>query len=115
MTRHLGCFGVIILWAAVSPAVGEAQEDEASPEVRAHFAQGEAHYENENYALAAEAFQRVYDLLDGHRNRGVVLYNIARALDRAGQFDIAMVNYRRFLTEAPEDAPNRDRAQTRIQ
>lgn len=116
MTKRLRWLWMLTFCAAQWPTVGRAQApNEPTPEVRAHFDRAETHYTNENFALAAEEFQRVYDLLEGHPNRGVVLFNIARCQDRMGQFDLAIANYRQFLAEAPDSAPSRDRARIRIE
>ena len=81
--------GMAIVAAALAWASAGAAQQEQDPrvaEARAHFDQGEAHFEHGRYTLAAEEFQRSHELLVAvsHPNAALVLYNVARSLEEIG-------------------------------
>jgi tetratricopeptide (TPR) repeat protein len=89
------------------PARSESVEPVVTAETRTHQRQGEVLFEAENYNGALAEFRRVYDLMEGHPNRYLVLFNIAQSYERLLQYDAALEYYRRYLAEAPAAAPQR--------
>lgn len=107
----------IALLSVLGPAVASAQEPapERVEEARGHFARGTSLYERENFALALEEFETAYEIMEGHPNRGMMLYNIARCMDRLERYAEAIETYARFLVEAPDTSPDRDAARDRME
>lgn len=100
------------LWLAVAlvcSAAGAAAQV-ADPEVdsaRAHYAQGEALFEAENYEGALAEFQAAFDLLEGSPAQATIAYNVGQCYERLFRYDRALEFYRRYLElsgEAAEDA-----------
>ncbi len=65
----------------------------ANPKVGALIKEGDRLYKENKYREAAEALKKAYDL----EPAGVLLYNIARAYDQAGELKIALDYYRQFV------------------
>ncbi|GAB5546422.1 MAG: hypothetical protein SangKO_061820 [Sandaracinaceae bacterium] len=78
------------------------------------FERGTAYYENQNYALALQAFQESYDLLDGHPRQALILFNVGRCYEELGRFRDARDAYQRYLREAADDAENRHQVEERL-
>lgn len=107
---------VLALAMVFLPATALAQSSEARiEEARDHFIRGEELYEADDFAESLTEFEIAYDLMEGHPNRGMVLYNTARCHDRLRQHAEALEDYRRSLVEASGDAPYRDDARLRIE
>ena len=107
-------FAVLICLAASS-----ASAQDESPQVREarmHFDLGTQHYEEADYALSLQEFQRSYEIMRqiNHRNAGLVVFNIARCYSRLNRDREAMQAYQRFLDEAPPDAPQRADAESEL-
>ena len=99
---------------AVLAFAGTASAQTDLERARAVFEQGAAHYENQNYALALQAFQESYDLLDGHPRQALVLYNVGRCYEELGRFRDARDAYQRYLREAADDAQDRGQVEERL-
>src|SRR5688572_23227629 len=86
----------------------EAQDPSAATRKQAaqRFAEGETAFRGEDYRRAAEAFEAAY-LLVPHYD---VLWNAARAWERAGEATRAANRYSKYLHDAPPDAHDRGRA-----
>lgn len=107
----LGLVSLVLL----APVVATAQVDEGQLQrARARFEAGEQAYAADDYATALDAFQEAHSMMEGHPNQGMILFNIARCQDELGRAGEAVESYRRFLEEAPQDAPNRTVALERI-
>ncbi len=65
----------------------------ANPKSGALIKEGDRLYKENKYREAAEALKKAYDL----EPAGVLLYNIARAYDQAGELKIALDYYRVFV------------------
>ncbi|MEQ8460369.1 MAG: tetratricopeptide repeat protein [Sandaracinaceae bacterium] len=78
------------------------------------FERGTAYYENQNYALALQAFRESYDLLDGHPRQALILFNVGRCYEELGRIRDARDAYRRYLREAADDAENRQQVEERL-
>lgn len=98
----------------VFPSLASAQSEEQVNEARALFTRGTEQFENGSFQLALESFQRVYELLEGHRNRALVLFNIARAHEELRRDEEALASYEAFLSSAAQDAPMRAEANERM-
>ncbi len=68
---------------------------------RAEFEHGRAFQEAGNYRAAVRAYQRAHDLIPDP----ALLFNIARCHHLRGDAAAALAHYRRFIAEAPPDAP----------
>lgn len=99
---------VLFLCAALAPvgprALAAPGGDPAAAEEA--FARGEAAFTRGDFATAAKSFEAAY-AKDPHP---ICSFNAARSWERANEPARAANLYRRFLQEAPEDTPNRDRA-----
>ena len=74
------------------------------------FLAGKKAFDAGDFPEAITKFKESYNL----SKNPVLLYNIAFANDQAGMEDIALFYYRKFLTDAPEDAAQRDEVTTRV-
>lgn len=109
---------IALLALLLTPALAVAQvepNDAQLTEARRHFDEGVVLYEQANYTLALEAFERAYELLEGHPNRSLMHFNLARCYDELERYEEAIASYRRFLAETPDDASNREEARTRVE
>ncbi|AKF09627.1 tetratricopeptide repeat protein [Sandaracinus amylolyticus] len=94
----------------VSPALAQTPDPTRDAEARALFDAGAASYEAGRYDEALGYFQRSYEL----SGRPQLLYNIGSAAERTRQDALALRSYEEYLRLVP-DAPNRARAETRIE
>ena len=76
-----------------------ASAQAANPKVGALIKEGDRLYKENKYREAAEALKKAYDL----EPAGVLLYNIGRAYDQAGELKIALDYYRRFVGQEGAD------------
>jgi tetratricopeptide (TPR) repeat protein len=72
----------------------------ANPKSAALVKEGDRLYKDNKYREAAEALQKAYEL----EPQPVLLYNIARAFDQAGELKLALDNYRQFVGQEGADA-----------
>lgn len=86
--------------------------DEADAEALAWeaFALGERHFAAEEYAEAAAAFERAFDL----QPRPTVHFNIARSLELAGRRELARARYQAFIDSGAGSPERRHLARERI-
>ncbi|MBI5512960.1 MAG: hypothetical protein HY909_04285 [Deltaproteobacteria bacterium] len=84
------------LCLALLPAVASAQPGPQEPPpgtpAQTHLDRGNTLYQQQRYAEAAREFQAAYD----QSHHAALLYNIARALEAAGELRGALDAYRRF-------------------
>jgi tetratricopeptide (TPR) repeat protein len=105
--RHAAKLLVLALLLVAAPA--SAQEAELS-EARRRFVLGTGYYDAGRYAAAAREFEAAY-LLSG---RAALLFNIARAEQRAGEDARAIAWLKRYLAEVP-DAPDGSSVRSQIE
>ena len=113
MSERLSLAVASLFLLAPTVALGQVDED-VLQQARARFEAGEAAYESGDAAAALDAFTEAHAMMEGHPNQGMILFNIARCQDDLGQHAEAIASYRRFLEEAPQNAPNRNVALERI-
>ena len=91
--------------AIVTPTPALAQQPSAADmtKAKAAFGEGKKLFDAGDFAEAAGKFKESYKL----SKNPVLLYNIGFANEKAGQDDIALFYYRKFLTDAPSDAAQR--------
>jgi len=75
----------------------------ANPKARALAKEADKFYKENKYKEAAEKLQAAYELDDNP----VYLYNIARALDQAGEIDASLESYRKYVA-LPSDTTSPD-------
>jgi tetratricopeptide (TPR) repeat protein len=90
---------LLLLALILATAPASAQEAEMS-EARRRFVLGTGYYDAGRYAEAAREFEAAY-LLSG---RAALLFNIARAEQRAGEDARAIAWLKRYLAEVPDAA-----------
>ncbi|HBQ18521.1 MAG TPA: hypothetical protein DEF51_47815 [Myxococcales bacterium] len=115
MSRFLLVFVLSLSGAPLSVTAQSTEAGQDLSEARRHFDEGVVLYEQANYTLALEAFERAYELLEGHPNRSLMHFNLARCYDELERYEEAIASYRRFLAETPDDASNREEARTRVE
>lgn len=71
----------------------------ANPKAAALIKEGDRLYKDNRYREAAEALKKAYDL----EPAAVLLYNIARAFDQAGELQLALDTYRQFVGQEGAD------------
>jgi len=76
-----------------------SQAHAANPKASALVKEGDRLYKDNKYREAAEALKKAYDL----EPAGVLLYNIGRAYDQAGELKIALDYYRQFVGQEGVD------------
>lgn len=91
--------------AIIAPTPALAQQPSAADmtKAKAAFGEGKKLFDAGDFAEAAGKFKESYKL----SKNPVLLYNIGFANEKAGQDDIALFYYRKFLTDAPADAAQR--------
>jgi tetratricopeptide (TPR) repeat protein len=97
---------VSLAFLGAAPARADDPNAARHKEAAQRFAEGEAAFRVEDYRRAAEAFDAAY-VLGPHYD---VLWNAARAWERAGEAPRAANRYAKYLDEAPPDARDRGRA-----
>lgn len=88
---------------APTPALAQQPSPADITKAKAAFGEGKKLFDAGDFAEAAGKFKESYKL----SKNPVLLYNIGFANEKAGQDDIALFYYRKFLTDAPADAAQR--------
>jgi len=100
--------------ALIAPAAAYADDPQPTPEqleqAKKAFADGKKLHEAGNYAEAVEKFKESYRL----SKNPLLLYNIGFTMDEAKEADMALFYYRKFLKEAPAEAPQRPSVVERV-
>jgi tetratricopeptide (TPR) repeat protein len=109
-------FLIAIVLGTIAPASSAWAEDPAPTKeqleaAKKAFGEGKALYDEKKFPEAVEKFKESYRL---SRNP-LLLYNIGHTLDQAGQRDKALFYYRKFLADAPQNAPQRKDVQKRVE
>jgi tetratricopeptide (TPR) repeat protein len=90
MSRLLFTLSICVLAAQAA--------DAAPPTAKEAYQHGLQLYEADKYAEAAQAFLDAY----AQKPNPMILFNVAQAYRKGGQFKLALEYYRRFLAEAPQ-------------
>ncbi|MGF1464513.1 MAG: tetratricopeptide repeat protein [Sandaracinaceae bacterium] len=106
MRRRIATLGIALLLA---PEAAAGQELTSRDRALVLFEESEELYRERRFAEAAVLLRQAYALSE----EPVLLYNLARALDRAGDRAEALAAYERYLADAPE-GPTRRRAQAAV-
>jgi hypothetical protein len=98
--------------AVAAPAVAVAQQPTPAQIEKAKkaFGEGRKLFDAGDFPEAVAKFKESYNL----SKNPVLLYNIGFANEKAGQDDIALFYYRKFLTDAPADAAQRAEVTERV-
>jgi len=104
--RALICALSVVALRTLEPAIAHADGPDARKEATHAFLEGEKAFKGGDYVVAGEAFDRAYSLAPHHD----VLWNSARAWQRAGEVARAANLYARFILDAPPDAADRPKA-----
>lgn len=106
-------------WAQPTPTPFPADKPAPAPppptqeqleQAKAAFAAGKAFFDEKKFEEAAEKFKESYRL---SRNP-VLLYNIGFTFDQLGKKDLAVIYYKKFLSDAPADAAQRGEVTPRL-
>jgi tetratricopeptide (TPR) repeat protein len=112
--RSIILFIAIVLGTVVPASSAWAEDPAPSKEqleaAKKAFGEGKALYDEKKFPEAVEKFKESYRL---SRNP-LLLYNIGHTLDQAGQKDKALFYYRKFLADAPANAPQRKDVKVRV-
>jgi tetratricopeptide (TPR) repeat protein len=115
VNRSIIFFIALVLGTVVPTASAWAQDSAPSKEqleaAKKAFGEGKALYDEKKFPEAVEKFKESYRL---SRNP-LLLYNIGHTLDQAGQKDTALFYFRKFLADAPANAPQRKDVKTRVE
>lgn len=110
MIRHISAIAIaaaITLLAVRADAQPSAADLDKAKKA---FVEGKKLFEKGDFPEAVGKFKESYNL----SKNPVLLYNIAFANESAGQDDIALFYYRKFMTDAPADAAQRPEVTDRI-
>ena len=88
---------------APTPALAQQPSPGDITKAKAAFGEGKKLFDAGDFAEAAAKFKESYKL----SKNPVLLYNIGYSNEKAGQDDIALFYYRKFLTDAPPEAAQR--------
>lgn len=106
MTRSIIALAIAFATLAIiAPTPARAQQPSPADitKAKAAFGEGKKLFDAGDFAEAAAKFKESYKL----SKNPVLLYNIGFSNEKAGQDDIALFYYRKFLTDAPADAAQR--------
>ena len=107
MSRLLLIFALVVAAARVAAADPTPAQLEAA---KKSFVEGRALHDQGKLAEAVEKFKESYKL----SKNPLLLYNIGYTLDELKNTALALVYYRRFLTDAPKDATQRPEVTERV-
>lgn len=103
-------FAVAIAIAVIAPsAFAQAPTPAQIEKAKKAFAEGKKAFDAGDFPEAIQKFKESYNLSKNPK----LLYNVAIANESAGQDDIALFYYRKFLTDAAPDDAQRPDAETR--
>lgn len=97
---------LIMLAFVTSASAGWAQSGDAVARARTHFQAGRALYDLGNYTDAIREFSAGYQLVP----KPQFLINLGQSYRKLGDLERARDMYKRFLTDAPPDDPDRGQA-----
>ena len=91
------------------PAAG-APTDADMQKAKKAFVDGKKLFDEKKYPEAVEKFKESYRL----SKNPLLLYNVGVTLDQKGDKDLALFYYKKFLSDAPADAAQRDEVTARV-
>jgi len=97
---------LIMLALVTSASAGWAQSGDAVARARTHFQAGRALYDLGNYTDAIREFSAGYQLVP----KPQFLINLGQSYRKLGDLERARDMYKRFLSDAPPDDPDRGQA-----
>ena len=93
----LACALAVMTTPAATPAhAGDSAGDEGDKRARELYIRGDKAYAEGDYEAALAAFEEAYELSGRH----ALLYNMANAHERLGEYDKALEKLRKFLPHA---------------
>ncbi len=116
MTRFLSTLATLVLGLAIVFAATTARADDAPPtpaqinQAKKAFLEGKKLHDAGKLPEAIEKFKESYKL----SKNPLLLYNIGLTMEEAGMEDLALFYYRKFMKDAPEDAPQRSTVEERV-
>ncbi|MDX2092331.1 MAG: hypothetical protein SFX73_30990, partial [Kofleriaceae bacterium] len=111
MTRTTLALALALTVAAPAAAAADDKPTPAQIEkAKKAFAAGKDYFEKGDFPEAVAKFKESYNL----SKNPVLLYNIGFANEKAGQDDIALFYYRKFLSDAPAEAAQRAEVTDRV-
>lgn len=99
-----------VLLSALGAATAQAQSDDDRQRSLRLFEESAEHYNEGRFTVAAELLQEAYELYP----EPILLYNLGRALEGAGDPQAALEAYERYLQEDPQ-SDKRGAVQARIE
>lgn len=111
-TRLISVVTAFVVGLLVVGGVAFAQPSPADmAAAKKAYTEGKAAYDKKNYDTAVSKFKESYKL----SKNPLLLYNIGLTYeDMGGSEDLALVNYRKFLADAPPDAAQREDVAARV-
>lgn len=108
----VGALGLgALVWVTIFGAASDASAQDQRQRARQLYAEAQALFESGQYAAAESSFRAAYEAVPN----AVVLKAIAAAQERQGNVPGALETLRRYLQEAPANAPDRAEVEQRIQ
>jgi hypothetical protein len=113
VNRIIRCLAIAVIAVVTVPI---ASADEPTPTKEQLDAAKAAFNESNALYKAGKLVEAIAKLEESYRlsRNAILLANIARIYDKIGQKDKVLFYYRKFLKEAPENAPLRDQATKRV-
>lgn len=110
MTRLILALAFALVAVAPSPARAQQPTPAQIEKAKKAFGEGRKLFDMGDFVEAAAKFKESYNL----SKNPVLLYNIGFANEKAGQDDVALYYYRKFLADAPPDATQRPEVTDRV-
>lgn len=112
MARVTNCMGALLALAVCGglPNGAHAQDSEYDARIeraRTIFQRGEREFDERRFATAAATYREAYELMEGHPNQYVQLFNIGQAYAQAGSYEAAIEAYEAYLEEGGDRVQNR--------
>lgn len=92
-------FAAVLLLALCTASTAFGQESESDARAKALYDEGTRLYEAGMYEEALQAFKIAYEL----SKRPLLLYNMAQAMERIGEWDEALVALEDYRLDAPDE------------
>lgn len=113
MRNHFAALGLTLAWLA-GAAVAHAQSAIDMTEARRVFDEATSLFEEGNFALSLQSFERSHALMAGHANQYLILFNIGRCQEELGRIDDAIATYERYLGEGGATYDNGEETRRRV-
>ncbi len=83
-------------------------------DAKSHVELGESFYRAKDFNAALAEFEKAYELLEGHPNRFLILYNIGKCYQQNFRYDLALQAYTRYLKQAGAGAEDREQVEATL-